>query len=63
MVGRIFDAQVTILEHKSIICAGYSAVMHIYCVAEEVQAKVSCYGFFVFVCCLTFPLTFFPLKF
>ena len=43
-VGRVFDAQVAILEHKSIICAGYSAVMHIHCVAEEVQVKVSCYG-------------------
>lgn len=39
--GRIFDAQVVILEHKSIICAGYSAVMHIHCVAEEVTVKVS----------------------
>jgi len=38
--GRIFDAQVVILEHKSIICAGYSAVMHIHCVAEEVTVKV-----------------------
>lgn len=31
--------QVVILEHKSIICAGYSAVMHIHCVAEEVTVK------------------------
>lgn len=38
--GRIFDAQVVILEHKSIICAGYSAVMHIHCVAEEITVKV-----------------------
>lgn len=49
--GRIFDAQVVILEHKSIICAGYSAVMHIHCVAEEVTVKVSqlsvCYVQFV----------------
>lgn len=37
--GRVFDAQVVILEHKSIICAGYSAVMHIHCVAEEVTVK------------------------
>ncbi|XP_034241915.1 eukaryotic peptide chain release factor GTP-binding subunit ERF3A isoform X3 [Thrips palmi] len=37
--GRMFDAQVVILEHKSIICAGYSAVMHIHCVAEEVTVK------------------------
>lgn len=34
-----------ILEHKSIICAGYSAVMHIHCAAEEVTVKVSI-GFF-----------------
>lgn len=40
-IGRIFDAQVVILEHKSIICAGYSAVMHIHCAAEEVTVKVS----------------------
>ncbi|XP_046656219.1 eukaryotic peptide chain release factor GTP-binding subunit ERF3A-like isoform X1 [Daphnia pulicaria] len=37
--GRIFDAQVVILEHKSIICAGYSAVCHIHTVAEEVSVK------------------------
>jgi peptide chain release factor subunit 3 len=28
------------LEHKSIICAGYSAVCHIHTVAEEVTVKV-----------------------
>lgn len=39
--GRIFDAQLVILEHKSIICAGYSAVMHIHCAAEEITVKVS----------------------
>ncbi|CAG0919551.1 unnamed protein product [Notodromas monacha] len=37
--GRIFDAQIVILEHKSIICAGYSAVCHIHSVAEEVTVK------------------------
>ncbi|XP_066258677.1 eukaryotic peptide chain release factor GTP-binding subunit ERF3A [Euwallacea similis] len=36
---RIFDAQLVIIEHKSIICAGYSAVMHIHCAAEEVTVK------------------------
>lgn len=36
---KVFDAQVVILEHKSIICAGYSAVMHIHCAAEEVTVK------------------------
>jgi len=38
--GRLFDAQVVILEHKSIICAGYSAVCHIHTVAEEVTVKL-----------------------
>ena len=28
------------MEHKSIICAGYSAVMHIHTCAEEVTIKV-----------------------
>ena len=35
-----FCAQVVILEHKSIICAGYSAVCHIHSVAEEVTVKL-----------------------
>lgn len=39
-VGRVFDAQVAILEHKSIICPGYSAVLHIHCAIEEVSVKV-----------------------
>ncbi|XP_054159209.1 eukaryotic peptide chain release factor GTP-binding subunit ERF3A-like [Oppia nitens] len=38
-VGRIFDAQVAILEHKSIICPGYSAVLHIHCAIEEITVK------------------------
>ncbi|KZP32925.1 hypothetical protein FIBSPDRAFT_907125 [Athelia psychrophila] len=33
---RHFEAQLAILEHKSIICAGYSAVMHIHTLSEEV---------------------------
>ncbi|EGN93070.1 hypothetical protein SERLA73DRAFT_127011 [Serpula lacrymans var. lacrymans S7.3] len=33
---RQFEAQLAILEHKSIICAGYSAVMHIHTLSEEV---------------------------
>jgi peptide chain release factor subunit 3 len=37
--AKIFDAQVAILEYKSIICAGYSAVMHIHTCAEEVAVK------------------------
>lgn len=44
-VGRKFDAQVVILEHKSIICAGYSAVMHIHCAAEEITVNVRKYEF------------------
>lgn len=33
---KTFEAQVVILEHKSIICAGYRAVLHIHNVIEEV---------------------------
>ncbi|KAL1755281.1 P-loop containing nucleoside triphosphate hydrolase protein [Schizophyllum commune] len=33
---RQFEAQLAILEHKSIICAGYSAVMHVHTLSEEV---------------------------
>uniref|UniRef100_A0A0W0FCN6 Eukaryotic peptide chain release factor GTP-binding subunit n=1 Tax=Moniliophthora roreri TaxID=221103 RepID=A0A0W0FCN6_MONRR len=33
---RQFEAQLAILEHKNIICAGYSAVMHCHTLAEEV---------------------------
>ncbi|KAF5393554.1 hypothetical protein D9757_000049 [Collybiopsis confluens] len=33
---RQFEAQLAILEHKSIICAGYSAVMHIHTLSEEI---------------------------
>ncbi|VDP10479.1 unnamed protein product [Soboliphyme baturini] len=39
VVGRIFDAQVVIYEHKSIICPGYSAVLHIHAAVEEVSVK------------------------
>ncbi|CAF1507787.1 unnamed protein product, partial [Rotaria sp. Silwood1] len=38
-VGRVFDAQVAIIEHKSIICPGYSAVLHIHAAAVEVQLR------------------------
>ena len=31
--------QIVILEHKSIICAGYSAVLHIHTCAEEATIK------------------------
>ncbi|XP_052236569.1 eukaryotic peptide chain release factor GTP-binding subunit ERF3A-like [Dreissena polymorpha] len=37
--GRIFDAKIVILEHKSIICAGFSAVLHMHTVAEEATIK------------------------
>ncbi|KAM5540361.1 hypothetical protein V8D89_005819 [Ganoderma adspersum] len=33
---RQFEAQLAILDHKSIICAGYSAVIHCHTLAEEV---------------------------
>ncbi|EIN10765.1 eukaryotic polypeptide chain release factor 3 [Punctularia strigosozonata HHB-11173 SS5] len=33
---RQFEAQLAILDHKNIICAGYTAVMHIHTLAEEV---------------------------
>ncbi|OCH90955.1 hypothetical protein OBBRIDRAFT_776008 [Obba rivulosa] len=33
---RKFEAQLAILDHKNIICAGYSAVMHCHTLAEEV---------------------------
>ncbi|XP_072311696.1 eukaryotic peptide chain release factor GTP-binding subunit ERF3A isoform X1 [Eucyclogobius newberryi] len=35
--GRTFDAQIAIIEHKSIICPGYNAVLHIHTCNEEVQ--------------------------
>lgn len=39
--GRHFEAQLAILEHKNIICAGYSAVMHCHTLAEDVTLVVS----------------------
>lgn len=39
---RQFEAQLAILEHKNIICAGYSAVMHCHTMAEEVTLVVCC---------------------
>jgi peptide chain release factor subunit 3 len=35
--GRVFDAQVVILEYKSIICAGFSCVLHMHNAVEEVE--------------------------
>jgi peptide chain release factor subunit 3 len=37
---RQFEAQLVILEHRSIISAGYSAVMHVHTLAEEVTLSV-----------------------
>ena len=37
---RQFEAQLAILEHKNIICAGYSAVMHVHTASEEVSLLV-----------------------
>jgi peptide chain release factor subunit 3 len=38
--GTRFQAQLLIVEHKSIICAGYSAVMHANAAVEEVTLTV-----------------------
>ncbi|XP_036596491.1 eukaryotic peptide chain release factor GTP-binding subunit ERF3A-like [Trichosurus vulpecula] len=35
--GLMFDAQIVIIEHKSIICPGYNAVLHIHTCIEEVE--------------------------
>jgi len=34
--GKVFDAQVVMLDLKSIICAGYSCMLHLQAMAEEV---------------------------
>jgi len=34
---RFFDAQLIILDFKNIMCAGYTAVMHVHTLVEEVQ--------------------------
>ena len=36
-----FEAELVILDHKNIICAGYSSVMHVHTLAEEVTLAVS----------------------
>ncbi|EPQ27641.1 uncharacterized protein PFL1_04779 [Pseudozyma flocculosa PF-1] len=36
-VATHFEAQLAILEHRNIICAGYSAVLHCHTVSEEVN--------------------------
>jgi translation elongation factor EF-1alpha len=40
-VVRAFEAQLVVLEHKNIICAGYSAVMHIHAAVDEIVIGVS----------------------
>jgi len=35
--STVFEAQLAILEHKNIICAGYEAVMHVHACVEEVS--------------------------
>ena len=37
---RHFEAQLAILEHKNIICAGYSAIMHVHTLSEEITLPV-----------------------
>lgn len=37
--GKVFDAQVVVLDLKSIICAGYSCVLHLQAMTEEVTIK------------------------
>jgi len=37
---RQFEAQLAVLDHKNIICAGYSAVMHVHTLAEEVTLSL-----------------------
>lgn len=36
-----FEAELAILDHKNIICAGYNAVLHVHTVSEEIQLVVS----------------------
>jgi len=37
--GTVFDAQIVMLDLKSIICAGYSCILHLQAMAEEVTIK------------------------
>lgn len=37
--ANIFDCQFVIRETKSIICAGYKAIIHVHCAAEEVTVQ------------------------
>lgn len=40
-----FEAQLAILEHRNIICAGYSAVMHVHTAVEEVTLSALLHKF------------------
>jgi peptide chain release factor subunit 3 len=37
--GTVFDAQIVMLDLKSIICAGYSCILHLQAMSEEVTIK------------------------
>ncbi|KAL3307600.1 Eukaryotic peptide chain release factor GTP-binding subunit ERF3A, partial [Cichlidogyrus casuarinus] len=39
-VANVFDAQVVIMDYKSIISIGFTAVMHLHSCTEEVQIKL-----------------------
>lgn len=41
MLFKLGPFQIVIIEHKSIICPGYNAVLHIHTCIEEVQITVS----------------------
>ncbi|CAK9299849.1 unnamed protein product [Gordionus sp. m RMFG-2023] len=38
--GKLFDVQIVILELKSIICPGFSAILHVHTLIEEVTVKI-----------------------
>lgn len=38
--ATVFDAQIMILDAKSIICAGYSCIIHVHTVTEEVTIRI-----------------------
>jgi selenocysteine-specific translation elongation factor len=48
-VVKQFIAQLAILEHKNIICAGYSAVMHMHTLSEEVALLVGIQSRYLFL--------------
>ena len=38
-MARVFDVQLVIVDHKSIICAGFIAVMHIHACVQEIRFR------------------------